>query len=77
MIDNCSQRRPLALPNTLARNLFDLTAAEARVALALASGGALKDIAEDFKVSLNTVGNQVKAYPVVPGLAGIGPPVAA
>jgi DNA-binding CsgD family transcriptional regulator len=55
---------PVSLPNAppveLVRSLFDLTAAEARVARALAAGDSVGDIAEAGAVSVNTVRAQVR-----------------
>jgi DNA-binding CsgD family transcriptional regulator len=55
---------PVSLPNAppveLVRSLFDLTAAEARVARALAAGDSVSDIAEAGGVSVNTVRAQVR-----------------
>jgi DNA-binding CsgD family transcriptional regulator len=41
--------------------IFDLTPAEARVALLLANGASLQEVAEQRRVSMNTVLSQVKA----------------
>jgi DNA-binding CsgD family transcriptional regulator len=55
---------PASLPNAppveLVRSLFDLTAAEARVARSLAAGDTVRDIAEAGGVSINTVRAQVR-----------------
>lgn len=50
-----------AKPSTeLLRSLFDLTAAEAKVARALGAGASVEQIAEDGGVSVNTVRTQVR-----------------
>ena len=50
-----------ALPSAeLVRSLFDLTAAEARVARKLAAGLSPEQIAEEGDVSINTVRTQVR-----------------
>jgi DNA-binding CsgD family transcriptional regulator len=51
---------PQAPPVELVRSLFDLTAAEARVARSLASGQAADDIASAAGVSLNTIRTHVR-----------------
>jgi DNA-binding CsgD family transcriptional regulator len=53
------ERRPLPLDDRL-RELFSLTAAEARVAGALAAGRRVADISDEFGVSRETVRSQVK-----------------
>ena len=52
---------PAAPPVELMQSLFDLTAAEARVARLLASGDRLDDIAASGGVSRNTVRSQLRA----------------
>lgn len=76
---------PSAPPVELVRSLFDLTAAEARVARSLASGESVNDIAQLSGVSVNTVRAQVRAVlektgchrqaEVVALLGGISAPV--
>ncbi len=51
---------PKAPPADLVRSLFDLTAAEARVACALLAGERLEDIAASGGVSRNTVRTQLR-----------------
>ena len=51
---------PTAAPVELVRSLFDLTAAEARVARGLANGKTVDDIATDSAVTVNTVRAQVR-----------------
>jgi DNA-binding CsgD family transcriptional regulator len=51
---------PQAPPIELVRSLFDLTAAEARVARSLAGGESVADIASDSGVSTNTVRTHVR-----------------
>lgn len=52
---------PQAPPVELVQSLFDLTAAEARVARSLARGKTVDDIASDGGVSPNTIRAQVRA----------------
>ena len=52
---------PAAPPVELVQSLFDLTAAEARVARLLASGDRLDDIAASEGVLRNTVRSQLQA----------------
>jgi DNA-binding CsgD family transcriptional regulator len=52
---------PAAPPLELLRSLFDLTAAEARVARGLATGKVVEEIAGDSGVSPSTVRSQVRA----------------
>jgi len=51
---------PQAPPVELVRSLFDLTAAEARVARGLASGKTVEDIAADSGLSPNTIRTHVR-----------------
>ena len=59
---------PKAPPLELMRSLFDLTAAEARIARALAAGKMVEEIAIDHGVSPNTVRVQVRALLAKTGL---------
>ena len=52
--------RQRAVPAKVLRNLYGLTTAEARVALLLAEGYAVEDIAVRLQVKLGTVRNQLK-----------------
>ena len=58
ILDDPEQQR--AVPAKVLRNLYGLTTAEARVALLLAEGYAVEDIAARLQVKLGTVRNQLK-----------------
>jgi len=58
MITPVSSERTPSL--NLMRSLFDLTAAEARVAQGIAAGKTLEDLAQAGEVSINTVRNQLR-----------------
>ena len=58
MITTVSSERAPSL--NLMRSLFDLTAAEARVAQGIAAGKTLEDLAQAGGVSINTVRNQLR-----------------
>jgi DNA-binding CsgD family transcriptional regulator len=60
---------PRAVPGAeVLQGLFDLTAAEARIARAIGEGGTTRDIAGCFGVSHETVRNQLKAVLAKTGL---------
>jgi DNA-binding CsgD family transcriptional regulator len=54
------ERRPL-LPHELLKSAFGLTAAEARLANRLSAGEALQKIADELRISKETVRNQLKS----------------
>jgi DNA-binding CsgD family transcriptional regulator/PAS domain-containing protein len=53
--------REIPLPESVLKSLFNLTPAEVRLALALADGKSLADVADAHRVSFETVRTQVKS----------------